>query len=111
MGGGKHPTAGISQVHRSRYDRSKGEIVENEGEGKSGYKSECPQIAYKNRFQAEASEPLVGERSHRVDVSGEGLVYERRFDDRTEPGVEEDLAERAGVRDENVELLYQPGWP
>lgn len=61
---GIHPTAGISPVHRSRYDRSKGKIVENEGKGKSGYTSECPQTAHNKKFQAEASEPLVGEGPH-----------------------------------------------
>jgi hypothetical protein len=99
------------KAKRSCNGRSKNKIIENDRAKKGACKVEWPEVEASNRFKAEAGEPLVGEGPYRVDVSGERIVYERRFDDRVEPGVEEDVAERPGVRDENVEPLHQPGWP
>ena len=45
--------------------------------------------------------------AYRVDVSGEGIVYQKRGDDRAEPGVKAYIAEGAGFRNADAELLHQ----
>ena len=45
--------------------------------------------------------------AYRVDVSGERTVYQKRVNDRAEPGIEADVAKRAGLGNADAELLHQ----
>lgn len=99
----------ISTGQSRDHDASKNNLIENERTKNSGCENECPPIAASAGFNAQASEPLVGERSHQINLSGERTIYEGRFYYRAKLGVEENVAQGSGVRDENVELLHQPG--
>ena len=45
--------------------------------------------------------------AYRINVSGEGTLYQERVDYREEPGVKEDVAERASLRNADAQLLHQ----
>jgi hypothetical protein len=65
-------TLGISTVRRSCHASRKDEALHNAKHTKERDKIACRHIA--NNIGFKAGEPLVGERSHRVDLSRKGLV-------------------------------------
>jgi hypothetical protein len=67
--------SGISTVDGSGHDPSKTNLIENERTRNSGCEIERPQIAGSVGVKAQASEPLVGERAHGINVSGEKTIY------------------------------------
>jgi hypothetical protein len=64
-----------STVNRSGHDPSKTNLIEYERTKNSACEIERPQIAGIVGVKAQASEPLVGERSHGIKVSGERTIY------------------------------------
>jgi hypothetical protein len=58
--------------------------------------------------ESEERTAMVGQGEDGVDVSAGGIIQEERAGDRARAGVEEGVAERAGVGDADADVLYQP---
>lgn len=57
-------------------------------------------------IESKGRQALVEQSEDRVDVSACGIVQEERADDRAHAGVEEGIAKRAGIRDEDADVLH-----
>jgi hypothetical protein len=59
-------------------------------------------------IEGEKRETMVGQGDNGLDTSACGTIQQERAGDRAHAGVEEGVAERAGIGDADAYVLYQP---
>jgi hypothetical protein len=95
--GGEIDEATSIEAHRKPDHEKCGEIKKHEG-----------QLAKRGASEFAGQKEVVGGCPDRVDISARRLVQEGRDDDCAKPGFEEGVAEGAGIRDADADLLCEP---